>query len=222
MRMSELSSRSGVAVPTIKFYLREGLLPAGERLHPNQSSYTDAHVERLRLVRALGDVGGLPIAAIVAVLAAVDDPEMPLAWKFWIAQRAISRSLLEPVELSGRTTPPVEATSPDAVVAGPGREAVEKLRTELGWTVDDNNPGRAMAVTVLDAYAQLGHEELFTVLPEYARAALIVAGADLDTVALQSAAPSMAEVVVVGTVLGDGLFAGLRRMAQEHVSRVRY
>ena len=30
MWMAELAERSGVAVPTIKFYLREGLLPRGE------------------------------------------------------------------------------------------------------------------------------------------------------------------------------------------------
>ena len=29
--MSELSERTGVPVPTIKYYLREGLLPEGEK-----------------------------------------------------------------------------------------------------------------------------------------------------------------------------------------------
>ena len=56
MRISELSSRSGVPVATIKYYLREGLLPAGERTSATQARYGDAHVERLRLVRALVDV----------------------------------------------------------------------------------------------------------------------------------------------------------------------
>ena len=31
MWMAELAERSGVPVPTIKFYLREGLLPRGGR-----------------------------------------------------------------------------------------------------------------------------------------------------------------------------------------------
>ncbi|WP_346281659.1 MerR family DNA-binding transcriptional regulator, partial [Pseudonocardia sp.] len=34
MRMAELSARTGVPIPTIKFYLREGLLPPGERTSP--------------------------------------------------------------------------------------------------------------------------------------------------------------------------------------------
>lgn len=42
MRMAELSSSSGVPIPTIHFYLREGLLPPGERTSPNQAHYDDS------------------------------------------------------------------------------------------------------------------------------------------------------------------------------------
>jgi len=73
VRIGELSDQGGVAVATIKYYLREGLLPAGARTGPNQASYTDAHLRRLRLIRALVDVGGLSIAAVKDVLAAVDE-----------------------------------------------------------------------------------------------------------------------------------------------------
>jgi len=38
MRIGELSRRSGVPVPSIKYYVREGLLPAGERTRPTRSS----------------------------------------------------------------------------------------------------------------------------------------------------------------------------------------
>ena len=47
MRIAELSRRSGVSVPTIKYYLREGLLAAGERTGPNQARYDEAHLRRL-------------------------------------------------------------------------------------------------------------------------------------------------------------------------------
>ena len=75
MRVSELSQATGVPVPTIKYYLREGLLPRGETTtSPNQASYGDEHVARLRLIRSLLDVGGLSVATVRDVLAAVDDP----------------------------------------------------------------------------------------------------------------------------------------------------
>ena len=53
MKMSQLCETSGVSVPSIKFYLREGLLPAGERTSATQAEYGPEHVERLRLIRAL-------------------------------------------------------------------------------------------------------------------------------------------------------------------------
>ena len=78
MRIAELSRETGVPVPTIKYYLREGLLPPGERTSPNQAQYDDQHVRRLRLVRTLLDIGRLPIAAIRELLADLDGPQPDL------------------------------------------------------------------------------------------------------------------------------------------------
>ncbi|MGB8946164.1 MAG: MerR family transcriptional regulator, partial [Streptomyces sp.] len=78
MRIGELSRRTGVPVPTIKYYVREGLLPPGELSSPNQAHYGETHERRLRLIRALLEVGGLKVSAIAEVLGAVDDPGRPL------------------------------------------------------------------------------------------------------------------------------------------------
>ncbi|MDP3890043.1 MerR family transcriptional regulator, partial [Nocardioides sp.] len=71
--MSELSRRSGVSVPTIKYYLREGLLPPGEATGATRAVYDATHVRRLRLIRALVDVAGMRLDRVREVLAAVDD-----------------------------------------------------------------------------------------------------------------------------------------------------
>jgi DNA-binding transcriptional MerR regulator len=205
MRMSELSSASGVPVPSIKFYLREGLLPAGERLKANQVSYTDGHARRLRLIRALIDIGGLSVNAARQVLAAVDAPDLPLSKRFGVAQYALS--------LAG-----TGGTAQD----GPGRAAVDALVGELGWTVAPGNPGREAAARVLDAFADLGQPQLVDLAPDYARAAEAVARADLAAVAARADLAAMTETVVVGTVLGDTLLAALRRMAQEHIARGQF
>src|SRR5690606_4216279 len=73
MRISELSAQTGVPVPTIKYYLREGLLPEGERGAPTQAAYGEAHVQRLRVIRALS-TAGVSIAGTRRVLDALDDP----------------------------------------------------------------------------------------------------------------------------------------------------
>jgi DNA-binding transcriptional MerR regulator len=74
MRIAELSRRSGVPTTTIKFYIREGLVPAGERSHRNQARYGEAHLDRLDLIRALREVAGLTLETVRAVLEQTDKP----------------------------------------------------------------------------------------------------------------------------------------------------
>src|SRR5271156_3340795 len=72
MKVSELSQKSAVPVPTIKFYIREGLLPAGTPTGKNQADYREKHVERLSLIRALQDDAGLSLETIARALRAAD------------------------------------------------------------------------------------------------------------------------------------------------------
>ena len=204
MRISTLSQQSGVSVASIKFYLREGLLFAGEASSATRTEYEPRHVARLRLIRALIDVGGLSIAAAKAVLAAIDDDAMPIVYAFGIAQHAVSASLLS-------STPP----SASAVAR------IDQLKSQRGWETYERNPGEDIAARVIDAFDAIGRPDLQSILPAYAEAAERVARADLDAVIAVGAdgRTRMVETVVVGTALGDGLFSGLRRIAQEHTSR---
>lgn len=202
MRVSQLCELSGVPLPSIKYYLREGLLPAGERTSATQAVYDESHVERLRLIRALLEVGGLSVATAQRVLAAIDFPDLPLSHIFGVAQYAVSDAALYEE---------VDAMSP-------GLAHVDATIERMGWSVTDENPGRHGAARILDTYAALGQTALSTISPEYAQAAELVAAADLAAVARSTETADMAETVVVGTVLGDGLLASLRRIAQENLA----
>ncbi|MEX1008238.1 MAG: MerR family transcriptional regulator [Acidimicrobiia bacterium] len=68
-RIDELAQRAGVAVDTIRYYQREGLLPAGERAG-RAVRYGPRHLERLERIRALQS-RRFSLAAIRALL----DPE---------------------------------------------------------------------------------------------------------------------------------------------------
>lgn len=68
MRISDLSRHSDVPISTIKFYIREGLLPTGEHTHRNQARYGEEHLERLELISALRDVAGLSLPVVREVL----------------------------------------------------------------------------------------------------------------------------------------------------------
>lgn len=66
--MRELESRSGVGRETIRFYIREGLLPEPARAARNSASYSEAHVIRLSLIKRLQEERFLPLAVIRGLL----------------------------------------------------------------------------------------------------------------------------------------------------------
>lgn len=204
MRVGELSRRSGVSVASIKYYLREGLLPAGERTSPNQASYDDAHLRRLRMIRALIDVGGLSVVATRDVLAAVDDPELPLF-------QALGRA-------SGTTTTaPAPEGEPDEAWVEAERMLAEHV-DERGWQVSAANPAWQGAVGVLATYLRLGDADLAQQLGLYMRTMEEVAEREVAAVVDRGDRARTVEGVVVGTVLGDTLLAAVRRLAQQHQS----
>ena len=51
MKIGALSEATGTAVQTIRFYEREGLLPAPARADNNYRMYTPVHAERLAFIR---------------------------------------------------------------------------------------------------------------------------------------------------------------------------
>jgi DNA-binding transcriptional MerR regulator len=70
-RIDELAQRAGVAVDTIRYYQREGLLPSGERIGRTRR-FGPEHLERLERIRALQS-RRFSLAAISALLER-DDP----------------------------------------------------------------------------------------------------------------------------------------------------
>nr|BFE87606.1 hypothetical protein GCM10020093_102070 [Planobispora longispora] len=120
MRISQLSAASGVPIPTIKYYLREGLLPAGEQTSATRAEYGERHVRRLRLIRALLEVGRLPIAAIRKVLAAVDDETLSMHLVLGTAHYALA--------------PEIES-HPDDEAWHEARSETDRLIAELGWRI---------------------------------------------------------------------------------------
>ncbi|WP_371680321.1 MerR family transcriptional regulator [Streptomyces sp. NBC_01276] len=202
MRIGELSARTGVPVPTIKYYVREGLLPAGELSSPNQASYGDAHERRLRLVRGLLEVGGLSLAAIREVLAAVDDTERPV------------HKLLGAV--TDRLVPEHGGEADAETVLA--RERVARLIEARGWRASPDCPAGEALAAALAALARAGHAGFAGVLDTYAEAAAQVAGADLASLSGKTSREDLVESVAVATVLGDRMFAALRRLAQTDAS----
>jgi DNA-binding transcriptional MerR regulator len=73
LRMGELAEASGVPAPTIKHYLREGLLPEPVKTSRNMAYYPPEFVDRIRLIKRLQEERFMPLKAIKSVLD--EDPE---------------------------------------------------------------------------------------------------------------------------------------------------
>lgn len=200
--MAELSRQSGVPVATVKYYLREGLLPAGERTSANQAQYDDAHVRRLRLIKALSEYGGISIGGIRHVIGKIDEG-MPLG------------EVLGAVEF--------ELAGGEQVTESPSqqwaRTLVENTVAEQRWDLDPNGAQFARTVAVLAAARDAGHGELLEkLLPIYAEHASAISQADVASVAGAETTDDVVEGAVAGIVLGGAMLLGLRELAHEAVT----
>lgn len=206
MRIGELSRTTGVPVPTIKYYVREGLLPPGELTSPNQATYGEAHERRLRLIRALLDVGGMKVAEIAEVLTAIDDPVRPLHKVLGAAADRLGTASIDH----------------DDAESAAAHDVVADLVSRRGWRTHESDPAAADLSKALASMARLGHEAFVEVLDDYADAAEQVARADLAYVDRRVSVEDMVESVVIGTVLGEAVFSALRRLAHVDASAKLY
>jgi DNA-binding transcriptional MerR regulator len=67
LSIGEMSNRTGVKVPTIRFYEQKGLLPEPERTVGNQRRYTTAALNRLAFIRHARDLG-LPLDDVAVLI----------------------------------------------------------------------------------------------------------------------------------------------------------
>lgn len=191
-----------MSVATIKYYLREGLVPPGQSTAPNQADYSEAHVRRLRLVRVLRDVGRLSIEDIRDVVQAVEDPELSLHEVLGVAHRAMA--------LRGSADQQPELAE------------VDELLSELGWTVSPDAPDRYELAGALASLRALGRDvDARTFLP-YAEAVGPLADAEVRSLSVETSAEEAVKHAVVGTVVYGAALAALRRLAQEHHSARRH
>jgi DNA-binding transcriptional MerR regulator len=158
LRMGELAEASGVPAPTIKHYLREGLLPEPVKTSRNMAYYSPEFVDRIKLIKRLQEERFMPLKAIKAVLA--EDPDRAhamLELEDQILDRALAgeRSRTSAAEVRRRYGVPrevldrlekLEVLSPNSRGYSPSDvtiiEAISRFRAggydeQIGFTVYD-------------------------------------------------------------------------------------
>jgi DNA-binding transcriptional MerR regulator len=207
LQLSELSREGGVPIPTIKYYLREGILRPGTRVSANRAGYDESHLRRLRLIRALVTVGELPIATVRDVLGAVDDPALSLHEVLGVAHHALA---------GGPAAPAGSDEMADA------RAEVDRWLDDLGWRVKDDAPDRYELAATLATLRDLGWKVGVDVFSRYAATADELAAWELSQTPVGDSRERTVEAVVVGTVLFGAALTSLRRLAEEHRSAARF
>lgn len=206
MWMAELAARAGCSVPTVKYYLREGLLHPGEATGATRARYDESHLQRLRLIRALTEVGGLRLETVHQVL---DDIAHASSWHEAVG----SAHTRLPGPFDDEAPPSAESAA-----------RVEAMLERQEWKLAPGHPQARRIARALDVLDGLGHPLSDRLLDLYAAALRPLAAYEVHAVhdvgpdGEPDVEPSV-EAAVVGTLLQEPILLAIRRIAQENVSR---
>ncbi|WP_405589528.1 MerR family transcriptional regulator [Streptomyces sp. NBC_01092] len=211
MRLAELSERSGVSTSTIKYYLREGLLAPGRQINTTTAEYDEEHLRRLRLIRAMIQVGRVPVATVKEVLGHVDDDSLGRAIRVGAAVWALPQ-VPEPDE-------------EDEYVQAAHAE-VDTLLDRLGWEnakrLSTLSPAYRSLVVGVAAFRRLGYSWGAEQLAPYAELMHRTAVLDVDNMEAHPSEAERIEFAVLGAILNEPLLQALHRLAQEEETTRRY
>lgn len=179
MRLRHLVRASGTSAASIKFYLREGLLPPGRSVNATLAEYDERHLTRLRLIRTLRWLD-VPMPRIKLLTDAIDG-DLPLSRLLGMAQL---------VALGREPTLAAESALPSP--------QLDRVAGELGWSADPVEMRDAVA-DQLASMAERGIEVTDDALLRYARAADGLAVGDAEAALTADTRDDAVRVVAEGT-----------------------
>jgi len=198
--VSELAERADVPLATVKYYLREGLLPVGETTGPRRAEYDERHLRRLRVLRLLREVGEVPVTSLRQIVEALDDEAL-----------SVHDAMAQVADvISARPDPgeqdPVAVAMVDEVLAAMGWDGI---RPE---SIDRQR--LASLVAALNAPGPLGAS--VEVLSFYAGVADHLARTEISLVDHSIERSRLLEDMVTGSVVYGQVFELLRQLGHEH------
>lgn len=203
MKVSELARRSGVSISTIKYYIREGLLRAGDASAPNQAEYGDGHLSDLALIRALREHAGISISAIRRVLDAVAAAG---TGRLEAGVRSVE------AERQRRDAPALDRDDPEYQRAW---RAFRQVMDDRGWRFDEDALEVQELLAAMVAVGRVWPYELpfggwlrYAELGEHAASFEIPDGWDPDRFPAETL-----RYAIVGTYLFEPIILGFRRLA---------
>jgi DNA-binding transcriptional MerR regulator len=206
VKAADLVHQSGIPLATIKYYIREGLLPRGEPTGPRQAEYGPEHLRRLRLIQALTGPADLPLTAVKAILNLIDHPNGTLAAVLGQAIRALN----PPTPAASHPAEPQKqpSTQVSAVLAAAGIDTVSDYPAV-------GRLDQALAAAE-DAGFPLSNDRLHAYIQH------LTAIAELELADLPTDPGAAVQYAVLGTTLIEPVLLALRLIIHQHLVTTRY
>jgi DNA-binding transcriptional MerR regulator len=100
MRISEVARAAGVSTPTVRFYMKQGLLMAPAVTSRNMAYYDPRCVEEIRLIKELQAKKYLPLAVIKLIMQAEREGQEPA---HLIEMREFFGKMFQPLDKEGKS-----------------------------------------------------------------------------------------------------------------------
>ncbi len=200
MKISELAAASGETIPTLKFYIRKGLLPPGRTVGTNRAEYDEHHQSRLDLIRILKDELGMSLERIGEVIRSESE-----------GGQALLRSGLDAAREARHGT---KDNSVDPHFARAYSELLA-LKERLNWASIDDDPTISDAAESLATVLRvLPNDDPKEYLDGYAQLMKEVADQEIPDDFDPAGKPWEAfKYAILGTYLYEPLILSMRRMA---------
>lgn len=193
MKLKELSERTGASTATLKYWMREGVLPPGTLRNQTTATYEEAHVERVELVRTLRERFDLPMARIRRLTRLIDAPDEPLLHVMEECQLIAMGSAG-----GGAEAGPTGESGPEATRSVAGQaELVERLISATGWPRLSSVARQVLIEALRDAEA-FGYPFSLDDLTEYARALGGFAANDIAVIRPEGSRDAVARNLLLG------------------------
>ncbi len=194
MKLSELARHTGASTASLKFWMREGILPAGELRNQTTAVYTQHHVERVGLIQILRAEFDAPIGRIRELTALIDDPGTGLLGVMEACQ----------VIATGMIVPP----ETDAAQA----ELVDRLHERMTWLRYDSVAASALA-HALAGSARVGYPYDLDDLVHYGQALEPIATADIGSIQPEGTPDAVARNLLVAAAAQNRVLVAMNQLA---------
>jgi len=194
MKFSELARRTGASTASLKFWMREGILPAGELRNQTTAVYTQRHVERVGLIQILREEFDASIGRIHDLTALIDSPESSLLDVMEACQ----------VIATGMVIPP----DVDAAQA----ELIARLRERMGWSHYNSVAASALA-HALAGSARVGYPYDLDDLVLYGQALEPIATADIGSIQPEGTPDAVARNLLVAAAAQNRVLVAVNQLA---------